>query len=142
MRRTFQTTLLCVAFIPFLLGAMSLAQGAERLVPAELVTTELDGQVRFWGIRSMLPFLLALWIVTHLDQAFGVLVIVLGATVAGGLARVWSALTYGAPEPFLIGIIVFELATILFLPWYKLITHGTPPTKATDGANRKQVLGD
>ena len=140
MRRTFQTTLLCVAFIPFLLGALSLVQGAERLVPAELVTTQLDGQVRFWGIRSMLPFLLAIWIVTHLEEACGVLMIVLGATVFGGLARVWAAVIYDAPEPFLTGIIVFELSTILLLPWYRHITHGTTTNKATDGEDGTSVL--
>ena len=140
MRRTFQITLLVVAFIPFLLGAMSLVQGAERLVPAELVTTQMDGQVRFWGIRSMLPFLLALWIVAHLEEAFGVLMIVLGSTVAGGLARVWAAFFYGAPEPFLIGIIVFELSTILFLPWYRHITHVAPTTNARVGKDETPVL--
>ncbi|MEO1000422.1 MAG: hypothetical protein AAFW69_07445, partial [Pseudomonadota bacterium] len=65
MRRTFQITLLLVAFLPFLLGALSLIGGAARLVPADLVTPELDGQVRFWGVRSMLPFLLTLWIVAN-----------------------------------------------------------------------------
>ncbi|MEM6744819.1 MAG: DUF4345 domain-containing protein [Pseudomonadota bacterium] len=139
MRRTFQITLLCAAFIPFLLGAMSLVQGAERLVPADLVDARLDGQVRFWGIRSMLPFGLALWIVTHLDEAFWVLAMVVGATAAGGLARVWAALVHGAPEPFLIGIIAFEVATLLFLPWYKQINHGTPANKATDGEDGKSI---
>lgn len=137
MRRAFQITLLCVALVPFLLGALSLVQGAERLVPAELITTQLDGQIRFWGVRSMLPFALALWIVTHLDEAFAVLVIVVGATVIGGLARIWAALNYGAPEPFLIGIIAFELFTILFLPWYKLITHGTPTGNGTDNQHEE-----
>ena len=118
MRRTFQITLLCVAFIPCLLGAMSLFQGAERLIPADLVTTELDGQVRFWGIRSMLPFFLTLWIVTNLDKAYAVLVIVIGGTVAGGLARLVAVYKYGEPDPALMGIIAFELAVLLFIPWY------------------------
>ena len=134
MRRAFQITLLFVAFIPFIMGAMSLIQGAERLVPADLVTTELDGQVRFWGIRSMLPFFLAIWIVMNMERAFTILVIVLGATAAGGLARVAAALKYGAPEPALMGIIAFELATLLFIPWYKRVVqqgrahHLTEPT--------------
>lgn len=121
MRRTFQITLLCVAFIPCLLGALSLIYGAARLIPTELITTELDGQIRFWGIRSMLPFFLALWIVTNLDKAYAVLVIVTGATVAGGLARLIAAYKYGTPDPTLMGIIAFELAVLFFIPWYRSV---------------------
>ncbi len=121
MRRTFQITLVCVAFVPFLLGAMSLFYGAERLIPAALVTTDLDGQVRFWGIRSMLPFFLTLWIVSNLDKAHTVLVIVVGTTVAGGLARLFSTYKYGTADPALMGIIVFEVAVLLFIPWYRSV---------------------
>ena len=127
MRRTFQITLLVVAFIPFLLGAMSLIQGAARLVPAELITPELDGQVRFWGIRSMLPFILTVWIVTNLDKAFAVLVIVIATTAAGGLARLVGAYTFGAPDPALIGIIIFEGAVLLFIPWYMHLMKRSRP---------------
>ncbi|MEP5729368.1 MAG: hypothetical protein ABJL67_08320 [Sulfitobacter sp.] len=76
---------------------------------------------RFWGSRSMLPFILAIWIVMNMERAFAVLVIVLGATAAGGLARVAAAFKFGAPEPALMGIIVFEIATLLFIPWYKRV---------------------
>ena len=134
MRRTFQITVLFIAFIPCVLGALSLVHGAARLVPEDLITTELDGQVRFWGIRSMLPFFLSIWIVANLEKAFAVLVIVLGATAAGGVARIVSALIYGAPEPALIGIIVFELAVLLFIPWYQRIVQtrdDPPPTEQT-----------
>lgn len=123
MRRTFQITLLCVAFVPFLLGFMSLIQGAERLVPKELVTAELDGQVRFWGIRSMLPFFLAVWIVMNFEKAFTILLIVIGATAVGSCARLVAVVIYGTPEPILIGIIAFELGTLLFIPWYKQVVH-------------------
>ena len=126
MRRAFQITLLSVAFIPFILGAMSLIQGAGRLVPPEFITAELDGQVRFWGVRSMLPFLLTIWIVANLENAFAVLVIVLGATAAGGLARMVAALTYGPPEPALAGIILFEIAVLLFIPWYRHVVRTDP----------------
>ncbi|WP_421858856.1 DUF4345 family protein [Oricola sp.] len=121
MRLAFQVALLVAAFIPFLLGAMSLFQGAARLLPNELITTELDGQVRFWGIRSMLPFLLAIWIVANLEKAYAVLVIILAATAAGGLARAYAAVEYGAPQPALVGVIAFEIGAVLFIPWYRSV---------------------
>lgn len=121
MKRTFQITLLVVAFIPFLLGAMSLVVGASRLVPDDLITAEIDGQIRFWGIRSMLPFALTIWIACNLERAYVVLLIVLAATAAGGLARAFAAVLYGPPEPMLIGIIVFEISVLIFIPWYHLV---------------------
>lgn len=131
MRRTFQITLLLVAFIPFLLGSMALFEGAARLVPGDLITPELDGQIRFWGIRSMLPFFLTIWIVANLEKAYAVLVIILVATAAGGLARVISAILYGAPEPAMVGVIVFEIGVLLFIPWYHLVVQRTKsPTSA------------
>lgn len=123
MRRTFQIALLVVASIPFALGALALIEGASRLVPGDLVTTELDGQVRFWGIRSMLPFFLTIWIVANLDRAFAVLVIVLAATAAGGMARVIAAIQYGAPEPAMLGVIVFEIGVLVFIPWYYAVVQ-------------------
>ncbi|MEM6619563.1 MAG: DUF4345 family protein, partial [Pseudomonadota bacterium] len=118
MRLLFQTVFLCVAFVPFALGALSLIQGASRLVPPDLVTAQLDGQIRFWGIRSMLPFLLALWIARNLDRAYGVLAIVLGATAAGGIARAMSAYLYGSADPALVATISFEVALSLSMALY------------------------
>jgi len=63
----------------------------------------------------MLPFFLAVWIVMNMDRAFAVLVIVLCATAAGGLARVAATAKFGAPEPALMGIIAFELTAQLFI---------------------------
>jgi len=130
MRRAFQITLLTAAFIPFLLGAMSLIQGAKRLVPAELISAELDGQVRFWGVRSMLPFVLAVWIVCNIGRSYAVLVIVLGATAAGGLARAVGAFKYGGTEPALVGIIAFEVAVLLFIPWYRQVARQSAVERA------------
>ncbi len=131
MRLAFQVALLAVAFVPFVLGALSLFQGAGPLIPVEFLTPELDGQVRFWGVRSMLPFLLSNWIVANLERARTVLMIVLGATAAGGLARIAAAVHYGAPEPVTVGIIVLELAVLLFIPWYnKIVEPITEPKPA------------
>ena len=87
MRRAFQVTLLFVASLPFLLGSVTLVLGAERFVPLELVTPALDGQLRFYAVFSMLPLLLALWIVRNLDAAAPILLIVLGATALGPSSR-------------------------------------------------------
>lgn len=95
------------------------------MVPEDLITAKLDGQIRFWGVRSMLPFLLTIWIVANLEKAYAVLVIVLAATAAGGLARVVAVLVHGAPEPALMGIIAFEIGALLFIPWYVRVVRPT-----------------
>jgi len=117
MRRSFQVALLLAAFLPFLLGTMTVFQGAARFVPIETITAAFDGQVRFWGIRSMLPFFLAIWIVRNLDTSGQVLLIVVAATVAGGIARGISVLQYAMPEPMVLGIIAFEVSVFAFVPW-------------------------
>ena len=127
--RSFQFTLLLAAFLPFLLGAMSLLQGAARLVPEEVVTASLDGQVRFWGVRSMLPFFLTIWIVRNVERAEAVLVIVLAATALGGIARLLSVTQYGAPAPAIWAVIAFEVGSLLFIPWYRGVMRQRPVPK-------------
>lgn len=118
MRKLFQTLLLLAAFVPFVLGGMTLLSGAGRFFPPELVTGQLDGQVRFWGVRSMLPFVLAVWIVLNFERAGTVLSIVVIATAIGGIARLGAVPQFGWPDPALMGVIVFEIAALAFLPWY------------------------
>lgn len=129
MRRAFQITLLLVAFVPFVLGAMNFFLGAVRFVPDELVTARLDSQMRFSAVWSMLPFLLTIWIVRNLQTAGPVLVTIVAATAAAGVARVISAIQYGLPEPAMIGIITFEIAVLLFIPWHRAILRRTKREK-------------
>lgn len=131
MRQAFQVSLLLVAFVPFVLGAMTLFEGAARIMPLDEMTATLDGQIRFWGIRSMLPFLLTIWTVRNLESAETVLIILLAATAAGGLARTYSVVEYGAPDPALIGVIVFEIGVLLFIPWYRLIVRNAEAVAST-----------
>lgn len=125
MRRVFQIALLLAAFVPFALGLITLVEGAVRFVPRDGVTAALDGQIRFWGIRSMVPFFLTIWIVRNLESAQTVLVIILVATAAGGLARGVSAIQYGGLEPAMAGVIVFEIGVLLFIPWYRMVIRRT-----------------
>ncbi|MEP0068693.1 DUF4345 family protein [Pyruvatibacter sp.] len=120
-RRSFQIALLVVALIPFVLGIMTLMGGAARFLPEEVVTARLDSQLRYYAIYSMLPLIMSIWIVRNLEIAGPVLLITLGATALGGAARLYSATQYGLPEPAMLGIIVFEIGVLLFLPWYRLV---------------------
>jgi len=99
----------------------SFSYAVELLVRADLVTTELDGEVRFWGTRSILWFLLAIWMVMNMESAFAVLATLLDTTAAGGLARVMAALEFGALGPAWEGLIAFELALLLLILWYKRV---------------------
>lgn len=119
MRQSFQIALVCAAFLPFVLGVMNVIGGAGAFVPDEQVTARLDSQMRFSAIWSMLPFFITLWIVRHLESAGPVLMITLGATALAGLARLYSAMEYGLPEPLTVGIIAFEIGVLLFIPWHR-----------------------
>ncbi|MEM7439148.1 MAG: DUF4345 family protein, partial [Pseudomonadota bacterium] len=119
MRRSFQFSLLLVAFLPLALGMMTLILGAARFVPPDQVTPMLDSQLRFYGARSIMTFLLAIWIVRNMDSADAVLAIVFCTTAFGALARAYSAMEFGLPTPISGGIIAFELALLLFIPWHR-----------------------
>ena len=128
MRRSFQIALLIVAFLPFALGLLTLTQGAVRFLPAQDVTASLDNQLRFYSVLSLLPFLLAIWIVRNLEQAQPVLMIVLGATAFAGIARIVSISQHGMPEPGMISAIFIELGVLLFIPWYRRLMRQEPST--------------
>ncbi|MEM7188147.1 MAG: DUF4345 family protein, partial [Pseudomonadota bacterium] len=66
-------------------------------------------------------FFLTIWIVRNLERGGTVLMIVLVATAAAALARILSAMVYGLPDPAMVGIIAFELAVLLFIPWYRVV---------------------
>ena len=123
MRRAFQVTLPLVAFLPFVLGTMTLLQGAARFVPGDMVTATLDSQMRGSAIFSMLPFFLAIWIVRNLERAGTVLFIILGAAAAAGLARLLSAAEYGVPGPAMVGAVLFEIGLLSFIPWYRAVVR-------------------
>jgi|GEM_PF-2061250 len=123
MRRAFQITLLVVASLPFLLGLMTLFAGGARFVPEEVVTAQLDGQLRYYAVYSMLPLLMSIWIVRNLEIAGTILLITLGATALGALARLYSATQYGALEPATMAIVAFEVGVLVFIPWYRLVVR-------------------
>jgi len=121
MRRTFQIALLVVAFLPFALGTTTLLAGGARFLPEELVTPQLDSQLRFYSIFSLLPFLIATWIVRNLDSASSILAIVMCATAAAGAARLLSAAQLGVMEPAMIGAVVIEIGVLGFIPWHRAV---------------------
>lgn len=131
MRRAFQTALVVVAFIPFVLGIVNLIGGAALFVPGGAVTPGLDSQMRFYAVASMLPFFITLWIVRNLDTAGPVLTITLITTAFTGLARILSVIQYGLPEPAMIFAIVIEIGVIVFIPWHRMIVKRTESQAAS-----------
>ena len=133
MRRFFQITLLFVASLPFMLGVMTLISGGARFLPEEVVTARLDSQLRYYAVYSMLPLIMSIWIVRNLEIARTVLLITLGATALGAVARLYSATQFGQLDPATIGIIVFEIGVLVFIPWHRMVIREPTPHVATSG---------
>jgi hypothetical protein len=123
MRRTLQITLLVLSFVPFMLGAVNLLNGAGQFLPPEEIFPEIDSQLRFYSVWFMFFFFITIWIVRNLDTAGPVLMIVYGTMALGGLARLYSMTQVGLPDPTMIGATVVELATALFIPWHRAVVR-------------------
>ncbi len=125
MRRTLQISMLTLSFTPFLLGVMNLLNGAGQFLPADDVFPEIDNQLRFYSVWFMFFFFITIWIVRNLDTAGPVMMIVYGTMGLGGLARLYSISQVGAPEPGMIGAMVVELVTPLFILWHRAVVRRT-----------------
>lgn len=121
MRRTLQITMLILSFVPFSLGVMNLVNGAAQFLPSNEIFPEIDSQLRFYSVWFMFPLFITIWIVRNLDIAGPVLMISFGTMALGGLARIYSMLDVGMPDPVMVGATAVEIATLLFIPWHRAV---------------------
>ena len=121
MRRALQISMLTLSFIPFLIGVMNLLNGAGQFLPADAIFPEIDSQLRFYSVWFMFFFFITIWIVRNLDTAGPVMIIVYGTMGLGGLARLYSIVLVGTPDPTMIGAMAVELATPLFILWHRAV---------------------
>lgn len=126
MRRTLQITMIVLSLVPFSLGVMSLINGAAQFLPPEAIFPEIDNQLRFYSVWFMFPFFITIWIVRNLDIAGPVLAISFGTMALGGLARIYSMIDVGMPEPTVIIATAVELGVLLFIPWHRAVVRRDP----------------
>ncbi len=117
MKLGLQMILAVLSLIPAYFGAMSMVGGAAVFIPPEHVTPALDSQFRFQSAYYFGLAALIWWIIPNIERHTTLFRIVIGALFLGGLTRVYSYITIGAPPPPMLGGMALELALPLLLLW-------------------------
>ncbi|GAB2493763.1 DUF4345 domain-containing protein [Nocardiopsis aegyptia] len=126
--RAFQALVVLSALIVLTTGAMDVALGTAPLPGGDAVPVNVDSNYRFFA-AVWLTLGVALVVVAVRVREPGsvpLLRLVCAAVVLGGLARVWSIVVAGVPDPMLLGLLGLEfvLPPILFL-WHRALTRET-----------------
>jgi len=117
VKRALQVTLGILSLIPTSFGIANTLFGAARFLPADQVNAAIDSQFRF---QSAYYFSLAIliWVmIPKIEQYTTIFRIVVLALFAGGLARLYSYFTVGAPPPPMIAGMVLELCLPVLIIW-------------------------
>ena len=123
MRRTLQVTMLIVAAIPLVMGAINFSLGASHFVPVEHINANLDNQLRFYAVWFTVVFFLTIWCVRNLEIAGPVMKIMFVTMALGGAARVFSMTQFGLPDPPMIVGAAIEISVLAFLPWHAAVVR-------------------
>ena len=120
MKRTLQVAMLITATIPLILGVANFFLGAAQFVPDEEITPNLDNHLRFSAVWFTVVFFLTVWCVRNLEIAGPVMRTMFIVMAFGGLARLFSILFVGMPDPPMIVGMIIEIAVLAFIPWHSL----------------------
>lgn len=108
------------------------ALAGQAAAPSPIWAAEMDSELRFyaalWGAYGILLILAARNLPARLHWVPGLA----GVFFAGGIGRVISLAVVGAPHPFLIILMILELASplLLLLCWFRL--RSTLPAASSD----------
>jgi len=121
MKRGLQIALGIFSLIPVAFALLGFVHGAGRLSP-EGVTVDLDNQYRYFsGMYLVVSFLI--WsIIPHIEKHGRMLYFVSAAIFIGGLGRVVSYLTLGAPsQDLMVGMGIELVVPVVFIVWQRAV---------------------
>ncbi|RKS05303.1 uncharacterized protein DUF4345 [Nocardiopsis sp. Huas11] len=134
--RAFQSLVLLSALVVLCTGAMDVALGTAPLPGDDAVPVNVDSNYRFFA-AVWLTLGVALVIVAarvREPESTPLLRLVCAAVLLGGVARVWSIVVAGVPDPMLLALLGVELVLPpVLLLWHRALTRGAAPTPSPDG---------
>ena len=126
--RAFQVLVVLSALIILVTGAMDVAVGTAPLPGENAVPVNVDSNYRFfaavWLTLSAALFFVAARV--RKPESAALLRLVCAAVLLGGLARAWSIVVAGVPDPMLLGLlgVEFVLPPVLLL-WHRALMRET-----------------
>jgi len=121
MKRGLQIALGVFSLIPVAFAILGFVAGAGRLSPGG-VAIDLDNQYRYFsGMYLVVAFML--WsIIPAIEKHGRTLFLVSAAIFIGGLGRVVSYLTMGAPaQDLVVGMGIELVAPVIFVLWQRTV---------------------
>jgi hypothetical protein len=121
MKRGLQVFLGVFSLIPVIFALLGFLAGAGRLSP-EGVAVDLDNQYRYFsGMYLVVAFLL--WsIIPAIEKHGRTLFLISAAIFIGGLGRVVSYMTMGAPsQDLMVGMGIELVVPVIFVIWQRAV---------------------
>jgi hypothetical protein len=121
MKRGLQVFLGVFSLIPVAFALLGFVHGAGRLSP-DGVTVDLDNQYRYFsGMYLVVAFLL--WsIIPAIEKHGRTLFLISAAIFIGGLGRVVSYMTMGAPsQDLVVGMGIELVVPVIFIVWQRAV---------------------
>jgi len=117
MKRSLQIVLYVASLIPLAYGLHGMFVGPAGLMLAEHVTPSLDSQYRFLSVYYISLAPIIWYLVPTIERQTTLFRIIIMILFVGGLARLYSYFTIGAPAINFVGGMVLELSLPVLLLW-------------------------
>lgn len=133
MKLGLQIVLVILSLVPAYYGLANMIAGPAGFIAPEHVTPALDSQFRF---QSAYYFGLAviIWsVIPNIERHTTLFRILIGALFLGGLSRVYSYVTVGAPPPNMLSGMALELALPLLIIWQARVAKGASEPRTDEG---------
>lgn len=125
MKRGLQIFLAVFSLAPLYFGITGILFGAAGLMPAGDVTPDIDSQFRYLSGLYLGFTAIIWWFIPNIDRHVWLFRYVTLAIFLGGLARLYSYLTVGAPAPEMMAGIGIEMALPLVIIWQTALARKT-----------------
>ena len=123
MKRGLQIFLAIFSLAPLYFGVTGVLFGAAGLMPAEAVTPGMDSQFRYLSGLYIGFAALIWWAIPNIDRLVWPFRLMTLAVFLGGLSRLYSYVSVGAPAPEMVAGIGLELALPLIIIWQTAVAR-------------------
>jgi len=123
MKRGLQIFLAIFSLAPLYFGVTGVLSGAAGHMPVEAVTPDLDSQFRYLSGMYIGFTALIWWFIPNIDRHVWLFRLLTLAIFLGGLSRLLSFLTVGAPAPEMVAGIGIEIALPLIVIWQTAVAR-------------------
>lgn len=117
MKIGLQIILGILSLIPLSFGSINLYLGAARFIPIDQVTAALDSQFRFQSAYYLGLAVIIWWIIPTIERHTTLFRIIISVLFLGGLGRLYSYFTLGAPPTGMFYGMILELCLPILIIW-------------------------